>query len=581
MAQELPPVDVLVVGMGWTGGIVANELAKAGKKVVGLERGGPRHTEDFQMMHDELRYAQRYAMMQDLTIETTTFRNNPSQKALPIRRYGAFLPGTGVGGAGVHWNGQTWRFLPYDFQIRSKTVERYGAGKIPADMTLQDWGITYDELEPCFDRFEKMAGISGQAGNLKGATQPGGNPFEGLRTSAYPTPPQIVTPSMQKVKTAADKLGYHTFVGPSANLTQEYTNPDGQKIGKCQYCGYCERFGCEWGAKSSPIVTVIPSALATNNLELRTYSYVTSLIYEKKRVTGVRYVNILTGEEVVQRAEVVVLTSYVLNNVRLLLMAGIGKAYDPATGKGVVGKNYCYQASAGATGYFDEEEFNLYAGSGALSLCFDDLNGDNFDHSNLKFLHGGNFSSGQSGRRPIANNPVPPGTPTWGAEFKAASLKYFYRTINVGCQARVLPNRQNFLDLDPTYKDGFGNPLLRMTFDWTDGDRELVAYMGAKAEEVMKETGATTVVANKELQGSFSSVPYQSTHNTGGAIMGSDPTTSVVNSYLQCWTAENLFVVGASAFAHNGGYNPTGTVGALAYRAADGINTYLQTPGLL
>ncbi|GIP40856.1 hypothetical protein J31TS4_41360 [Paenibacillus sp. J31TS4] len=162
MANPLPKVPVVIVGMGWAGGIIAAELAKAGIKVVGLERGKKRSTEDYFMVHDELRYAQRYEMMQDLSKETITFRNTEKARALPMRTYGSFLIGDGLGGAGVHWNGQTYRFLPYDFQIKSMTVDRYGAGKIPEGMQIQDWGITYDELEPYFDKFEKTAGISGE-----------------------------------------------------------------------------------------------------------------------------------------------------------------------------------------------------------------------------------------------------------------------------------------------------------------------------------------------------------------------------------------------------------------------------------
>ncbi|NAP01385.1 GMC family oxidoreductase, partial [Halomonas sp. MG34] len=159
MVKTLPKTDVVIVGVGWAGGIIASELTKQGLNVVGLEKGRERETEDYYMVHDELRYALRYELMQDLSKDTLTFRGNEKIRALPMRQYGSFLLGDGLGGAGVHWNGQTFRFLPYDFEIRSKTIERYGKNKIPADMTIQDWGITYDELEPYYDKFEKMSGI--------------------------------------------------------------------------------------------------------------------------------------------------------------------------------------------------------------------------------------------------------------------------------------------------------------------------------------------------------------------------------------------------------------------------------------
>ncbi|HZG14221.1 MAG TPA: GMC family oxidoreductase [Candidatus Bathyarchaeia archaeon] len=572
MSTKLPKVPVVLVGMGWTGGIIAAELTKAGIQVVGLERGKGRDTSDYFMAHDELRYAQRYEMMQDLSKETITFRNNEKMRALPMRTYGSFLLGDGVGGSGSHWNGQYGRFLPYDFEIKSKTTERYGANKIPAGMTIQDWGIKYDELEPYFVKYEQMAGISGEQED---------NPMLGKKSKPYPTPPMKVTPTMKTFMDASKKLGYHPYVVASANLSEMYKNPDGIERAACQYCAYCERFGCEYGAKADPVVTVIPVAQKTGKLDLRTHSNVTRVLHDGKKATGVVYVNTLTGEEFEQPADMVILTSYVLNNVRLLLTSKLGKPYDPASGTGVVGKNYAYQTQSGkVTGFFDDKQFNLYAGAGSLGAEISDFNGDNFDHSNLNFIHGAGLRVFQYGARPIGSNNVPKGTPSWGKEFKQASIKYANSTITLATQGASMPWKHHYLDLDPTYKDAYGSPLLRITFDWEDQDRELTKFLVGKSEEIMKEMGATIVDANKELK-SYNITPYQSTHNTGGAIMGSDPSNSVVNNYLQMWDADNVFVVGASAFGHNSGFNPTATVGALAYRAAEGILKYMKQGGQL
>ena len=130
MAQRMSPVDVVLVGGGWTASILGKELAAAGHRVVALERGMYRDTvPHFQSpaMHDELHYAVRHGLMVDPSRETYTFRNFVDEEALPVRQLGSFLPGTDVGGAGVHWNGQTWRFLPSDFRARSHNTERYGA----------------------------------------------------------------------------------------------------------------------------------------------------------------------------------------------------------------------------------------------------------------------------------------------------------------------------------------------------------------------------------------------------------------------------------------------------------------------
>src|SRR4051812_30160401 len=186
MATRMKEVDVVIVGLGWTGGILAKELAEAGLKVVALERGENLTTEkDYAVpnIRDELRYVIRHDLMMNTARDTLTVRNNPSQTALPMRRLGSFLPGDGVGGSGVHWSGHTWRWSDMELKVRSMYEQRYGKKYVPEDMMIQDWGISYDELEPYYDKFERVAAVSGKAGNLQGKIVPGGNPFEAPRAS--------------------------------------------------------------------------------------------------------------------------------------------------------------------------------------------------------------------------------------------------------------------------------------------------------------------------------------------------------------------------------------------------------------
>ena len=585
MAIKMKPVDVVLTGVGWTGGILAKELAQAGLKVVGLERGRARDTNpDFQApwVHDELRYHSRFELMQDLAKETLTFRNSANQVALPMRYLGSFYPGEGLGGAGVHWNGQTFRFLPWDFETRSRTLARYGPGAIPPDSTAQDWGITYDELEPYYDRFERTVGLSGKAGNLRGNLQPGGNPFEGPRSREYPNPPMKTSHAGALFKQAATSLGYHPFPAPSANMSRGYVNPDGANLAPCMYCGYCEVFACEFGAKASPQVTVLPIAQKTGNFELRTLSNVVKINLDTagKRATGVTYVD-ARGREIEQPADLVIVTSYILNNARLLLLSGIGRPYDPATGEGVVGRNYAYQVTSAVNVFFEDKIFNTFMGAGALGVIVDDFNGDNFDHKGLAFIGGGYIAAWTVGARPIHFHPVPPGTPRWGSQWKAAVGHYYNRAFLIQTHGGVLPYRGNHLDLDPTYRDVFGLPLLRMTFDWHENELRRSSYLSDRAEQIARAMSPSKIGADRRAP-HYSVVPYQTTHNTGGAVMGADPKTSAVNKYLQSWDVSNLFVVGASAFPHNAGYNPTDTVGALAYWAADAIkNRYVKRPGPL
>jgi gluconate 2-dehydrogenase alpha chain len=451
-------------------------------------------------------------------------------------------------------------------------------------MTVQDWGVTYDELEPYYDKFDKLAGISGKAGNLKGKIVEGGNPFEGWRSSEYPNKPMKSSMAGQIFAPAAKNLGYHPFPMPSANMSEAYTNTEGLTLGACQYCGHCERFGCEANAKSSPNVCVLPVLMKDPKFELRTRAYVSKVLYDKaaKKVTGVLYVDLRTGEEYEQPAGMVILGAYVFGNTHMMLHSGIGEPYDPATGKGTVGKNYCYQVTSGVQVFFEDKKINPFMGAGALGMTIDDFNNDNFDHSGLGFFGGAFISANVTNGRPILNRAVPPGTPRWGSAWKAATAKWYASNFNINCHGSNYSNRNNFFDLDPTYKDALGRPLLRMTFNFVENDYKMSAYVTDIAAKIAKEINPTIVGTPTPRRGNYHSVPYQSTHNTGGTIMGTDPKSSVVNRYLQSWDAHNLFVVGASVFPQNSGYNPTGPVGALSYWLANAITSqYMKKQGPL
>ena len=588
MTKNFSEVDVVIVGMGWTGGILSKELAEAGLKVVALERGAPRSAEeDFSIprMRDELQFGIRHGLMQDLRRDTLTIRNNVSQTALPMRQLGSFLLGEGLGGAGVHWNGHTWRWTDMEFKIRSMYEERYGKKFIPEDMTIQDWGITYKELEPYYDKFEKTAGISGKAGNVDNKIQEGGNPFEAPRKSQYPLPPLETSLACDLFSGAAKNLDLHPFPMPTANASRPYTNPDGAKLGQCQYCGFCERFGCEANAKGSPLITVIPFAMKQSTFELRMHSVVSKVHMDKakKVATGVSYTNLQTGEECFQPAKIVILAAYGLNNTHLMLTSGIGKPYDPVSQKGVVGKNYSYQTGTGATLFFSDKIFNPFMSTGGLSILIDDFNANwDFDRSGPQFVGGTTLNGGMFGGRPIAYHPVPPGTPRWGKPWKEAMSKWYLRSMSIGSSGSVMANRYNYLDLDPTYKNALGQPLMRMTFDYTPNEHRLSKFAAQKVNEIAKSLNPEIMTPASPRTAPWSVVPYQTTHNTGGTIMGTNPPNSAVNKYCQSWDAHNLFIMGASLFPHNAAYNPTGPVGALAYWAADAIkNKYIKNPGSL
>jgi gluconate 2-dehydrogenase alpha chain len=586
MATRRNEVDAVLIGVGLVGTLLGRELTRAGLKVVGLERGEARDTvPDFQgpQIHDELRYGIRKALMSDTAKETITFRHTARDTALPVRRWASFLPGAGLGGSIVHWNGQTFRFQDDDFRQRTHLVERYGAKFIAPDLTIQDWGVSGAEMEPYYDRFEYLLGTSGKAGNLKGRKIPGGNIFEDPRSRDYPTPPQKEPYGSAIFRKAADDLGYHTYPQPSCNLSQPYTNPEGLSLKTCTFCGFCERFACEHYAKSTPQTVLLPVLLKDPNFELRTGCNVLRINLDNKKqtATGVTYAG-PNGEEVEQPARLVIVGMYAQNNARMLLLSGIGAPYDPTTGKGVVGKNYAYQTMSYPQVFFDESvNINPFMRSGANGTMISDFVGDNFDHGPLGFIGGAYIGEIMTNGRPIDFHPTPPGTPSWGSAWKRAVAQHYNHTSTVNVHGSSVATRYNYLDLDPTYKDAWGLPLLRMTFDFPDNDLRMSAYCTEKAVEIAKGMGGKLVTGSPR-KGPYDMTVYQTTHNTGGTIMGIDPSTSAVNRYLQTWDVPNVFVIGASNFPQNASYNPTDTVGALAYWAAHAIVTkYLKSPGPL
>lgn len=586
MAAKLPKKDVVIIGLGWTGSIMASELAATGLDVVAIERGPWRDTaNDFNIgyVQDELRYVRRHALMLQPKQETFTFRNNRSQVALPMREFGAFAPGTGLGGAGVHWSGLTWRFQPTDFQLKSHLTSRYGQKAVDeSGLALRDWGITYDDLEPFYTKFERIAGIAGRGGNLRGVPQAGGNPFEGYRSEDYPLPPNKLTLAPTMFRDAASSLGYKPFYLAGGNASAAYTNPLGVHMLPCTWCGFCSHCGCANYSKSTPQTTILPWLMQRNNFEARVECEVTQILLDRsgKHATGITYVD-SSDKEWEQPADLVICSAFQIHNVRMMLLSGIGKPYDPADGSGAIGRNYAYQTNSGATAFFDAVNFNPFIANGVVGQGIDEFNGDNFDHSGLGFFGGASIASNPTSGWPIGGRQVPPGTPRWGSEWKKATASAYLSTTVVRAQGSSYSTKDNYLDLDPTYKDRFGRPLLRLTFNFPDNDIKMSAFVTKKAAEIAKAMGARQV-QEAPRKNPFSSQPFQSLHNTGGAIMGDNPRETAVNRYLQSWDVSNVFVVGASAIPQNAGYNLTETVASLAYMSADAIvNKYLKSPGAM
>nr|WP_294916016.1 GMC family oxidoreductase [uncultured Neokomagataea sp.] len=581
--------DAIIVGAGWAGTIMAKELTEAGLSVILLERG-KEHTTAVEGAYpdsiDELRGAVRKRLFQNLAKTTVTIRNTIDQTALPYRQLAAFLPGEGVGGAGLHWSGVHFRADPNDLRLRSAMEERYGKKFIPKDMNLQDYGVTYEELEPFFDKAEKVFGTSGTAYTVKGKVMGDGNVFAPDRSSDFPLPAMKDTFSASTFRKAAKDAGYHPYSLPAANASQPYTNPYGCQMGPCNFCGYCSGYDCYLYSKASPNVNILPALRQDKRFKIIANAHVlrVDLDGSKTKATGVTYLDTTTQKETSLKADLVILSAFQFHNVHLMLLSGIGKPYDPVKNTGTIGRNFVYQTITTSRVWLPENSYtNQFVGAGGVGVAIDDFNSMNFDHGPLGFVGGSPVWVNQAGMKPIAAalGTGGHGTPRWGAGYKDALVDTYKHSLAIDAHGSNMAYRDVYLDLDPTWKDAYGLPLLRMTFTWKDNDIRMNQYVVNKIAPIARAMGATKVSLNHlEFGQPFDTRHYQTTHLGGGAIMGDNPQTSALNRYLQSWDVSNVFVIGSNAFPQGMGYNPTGTVAALAYWSAHHIRTiYLKSPG--
>jgi gluconate 2-dehydrogenase alpha chain len=233
--------------------------------------------------------------------------------------------------------------------------------------------------------------------------------------------------------------------------------------------------------------------------------------------------------------------------------------------------------------FFDENtRLNPFMSAGAAAVTMDDLCTDNFDHGPHGFVGGGYVQIQVVSGAPIGNRATPPGTPAWGSAWKKAVKRYYNASIPITITGSALPVRGGSLSLDPTYRDAWGQPLLRITYDFPDNDIKLSAFLTEKGTEIGRAMRGVILAKGNPRSKPYSATSYQSSHLNGGAAIGDDPATSVTNRWGQCWDAPNVFVAGSALFPQNSCYNPTGTIGALAYWTADAIKRdYIRAPGKL
>lgn len=555
MAINLKPVDVAVIGLGAAGGVAVLPLARAGLKVAGIEAGTWMDPRTFRP--DELHNNVRGLLtsVPKANREVPTVRENQSS---PTRRAAIHAMMNAVGGTTIHYWAQSWRLNPWDFKTRSEATKRYGAKSIPAGSTLQDWPLRYEDLEPYYDIVERQVGVAGKAGNIQGKLDPAGNVYEGARQREYPMPPLRSSGFTDHMAEAARKLGWKPFRPPAAINSEPYGGRPG-----CAFHGYCNRGGCHISAKNSTAVTTIPAAIKTKNLAVFDRAHVTRIVVGSNgRVTGVTYLR--DGKEYFQPASVVLLASYTYENTRLLLLSK-SQAYPNglSNNHGQVGKHYFGHWQSGVTALFPFD-VNVWYGTPAQAAAVDDWADDNYDHSGLGFI-GGTTLQPHTEMHPIESAGVNLAgrVPAWGSKWKAFVRENAGRWTTAYLQTSAFPYEDIFLDLDPSVRDPLGDPVCRITNGFKENEARAAEFGQKKMEEWFRAAGAV------EVSRAAPNPPGVATHAYGGARMGEDPETSVVNPWGFSHEAPNLGVIGAAVMGSSGARNPTLTVQALAWRTAD------------
>lgn len=537
--RETEPVDFVIVGSGSAGGILAKELAVAGFSVVVLEQGPYRRQHEFS--HDELAVAINNELLGGLNdVHGQTFRHYEHETAekpviQPVRY------ARGVGGSSVHFTANFWRLRPSDFQERSLLGPIEGTN-------FADWPLTYEELEPYYTKVDWEIGVSGAPG-----------PFDAPRSQPFPMPPLPIKSSGVLMEKGAAALGLHAQVEPLAILTRAHNGRP-----PCINCGYCMYYGCEVGAKSSTLAAMIPLAEATGRCEIRPESVVIRVdTNDQGRADRVVYLD-ANGTERAQQARAVILAANGAETPRLLFMSASARHPDGlANGSGFVGRNLMHNAHSLAHGVF-AEPLNDYKGPQVSRIVH-----DFYETDEARGFYGG----GGLDARPLfsatpilhALNAMPPDVPSWGAEWKDAISHNFTRQMALVASTTSLPLDRNNITLDPDSTDAWGRPAIRETYHDHPDDLAMAGFLRDVAMDILDAAGAGKHWA-QPLEASTGGE-----HLLGTCRMGDDPATSVVDRHHRSHEVPNLFICDGSSMVTSGRGQPTMTIMALAFRAAEHI----------
>ena len=595
---------MVCLGVGFMSGVVAVEAALAGYTVAGITKGPYwDYVNDFSTTkYDEWGVGLGRKYDSPLPLQSTTIRNSSNQFALPVRRYTMPIQyhalGHGVGGAAQHYAGTMGRQGPWGYQIKSRVEGRYGTGYVgtinPNDDT-HDWPLTYAQYEPYYLAWEKAHGL---CGNYNGSSTNNNSDINfPWMSQNYPLPPAPFTQVGTTFRDAASTLGYHPFPHVSALASQPYTNQYGVTVNPCVYDGYCGGlcdYACETGAKSNAAYRTIPAAMKTGKFSLVTNAYIFRLEYNTTTnlVTAVFYYD-AHGNIHRQPGDVFFNGMWGYNMIRVMLLSGVGVPYNPTARTGTVGRGltngYTPYKGTNVTGTLPNVGSNSYSAGNASGGGFDiyDLMDDNFDHTGLNFIGGseisfGGYAGGGPGNITFAGGVS---AASMGSAFKATQKDKYLQTKTVLSStpfAPDLPNFTNYVDLDPHYTDAYGDPVSRLTFDWTPNTYNGATYLVNKVKAILQQMGAQNITVGSQVNPGAANNDWWGHHLRGGCRIGSDPLWSAYSGYNQLWldATHGVNYFGAGEITNTTGDTvPSGThqAGPQSYRAAEGIVKYLQS----
>lgn len=537
--MALKRVNVVIVGAGAGGGVVAKELAAAGLSVVVLERGKWYSAADCRK--DDL-FNQRTQVLgakfgPDDDRNPRVAVDDQGRESIVYPTDGAYSNNAAcVGGGTFSYGAMAWRFMEQDFRMRSTYGPVEGS-------TLDDWPIGYADLEQYYEKAEWEMGVSGDDS---------GNPFKGPRRKPLPMPPLAPAREHQILLPAAKRLGLHPFDIPMLRNTVPYNGR-----GSCMRCRWCVGFACEVNARTGTHNTVIPAALATGNCELRTECMTREILLDSQaRATGVAYYDAHQRLQE-QPADLVIVCGGAVESARLLLNtrhrlfpAGLGNRYDQ------VGRNLQSHSYSGASGLFEHDTYDDLGPGASIAIC-------DYNHGNPG-LAGGAMLANEFIRLPYQfMTQVPPWIARWGQEHKAFVRSAYRRTVVIMGPVQEMPLADARVQVDPKVRDYWGIPVARLSGGRHPHTIEIGRYISGKAETWLKEAGAVQTwrrVPGKTLSGGQ--------HQAGTCRMGTDPKTSVVDANCRIHDVENVYVIDAGVHVTNGGFNPVLTILANAYRVS-------------